>query len=46
VKTLTNAIGQAEELGLLGKNILGSGVDLEWKFSRVPALSFAERKPR
>ncbi len=29
VKTLRTAIGQAEDLGLLGKNVLGSGVDLE-----------------
>ena len=29
VKIVTKAIGQAEELGLLGKGILGSGFDLE-----------------
>src|SRR3972149_6623345 len=34
VENVGKAIRQAEELGLLGKNILGSGFDFEVKVSR------------
>ncbi len=34
VQNLTTAIGQAEELGLLGKNILGSGLDFRIDIKR------------
>ena len=47
IERLQIAIAQAHEYGLLGENILGSGLQLRPRTSRkAPAPSSAARRPR